>query len=188
MKLHALVDDLEVARIAIDGGATVVQLRLKDLPTDEVVERGSPFRELCSEAGVTFVVNDDVEAALRLRADGVHLGRTDAGADRAQREGLVLGLSATTVAEAIAGEARGATYLGAGPVWETPSKADADPPIGLDGLGEICRTVSIPVVAIGGVDAANAGECIRAGAAGVAVIRAATDAAALSRAIERAAV
>jgi thiamine-phosphate pyrophosphorylase len=188
MKLHAIVDDLEVARIAIDGGATVVQLRLKDLPTDEVVERGGPFKELCSEAGVTFVVNDDVEAALRLRADGVHLGRTDAGAERARSEGLALGLSAASVDEAITGEAHGATYLGAGPVWATPSKADADPPIGLDGLGEICRAVSIPVVAIGGVDAANAEECIRAGAAGVAVIRAATDAAALSRAIERAAV
>jgi thiamine-phosphate pyrophosphorylase len=188
MKLHAIVEDLEVARSAIDGGATVVQLRLKDLSTDEVVERGCPFRQLCSEAGVTFVVNDDVEAALRLRADGVHLGRTDTGAERAQREGLVLGLSAAAVDEAIAGEARGARYLGAGPVWETPSKADADPPIGLDRLGEICRAVSIPVVAIGGVDAANAGECIRVGAAGVAVIRAATDAAALSRAIERAAV
>jgi thiamine-phosphate pyrophosphorylase len=188
MKLHAIVDDLEVARIAIDGGATVVQLRLKGLPTGEVVARGSPFRELCSDAGVTFVVNDDVEAALRLRADGVHLGRTDAGAERAQSEGLVLGLSAASFAEAIAGEAHGATYLGAGPVWETPSKADADPPIGLEALREICGAVSIPVVAIGGVDAANAEECIRAGAAGVAVIRAATDAAALSRAIERAAV
>jgi thiamine-phosphate pyrophosphorylase len=188
MKLHAIVGDLEVARIAIDGGATVVQLRLKELPTDEVVERGRPFAELCSEAGVMFIVNDDVEAALRLRADGVHLGRTDAGAERAQSEGLLLGLSAATVEEAIAGAARGATYLGVGPVWATPSKADADPPIGLGGLGEICRAVSIPVVAIGGVDAANAGECIRAGAAGVAVIRAATDAAALSRSIERAAV
>jgi thiamine-phosphate diphosphorylase len=188
MKLHAIVDDLEVARVAIDGGATVVQLRLKGVPTDEVVERGSPFRELCSDAGVTFVVNDDVEAALRLRADGVHLGRTDAGVERAQSEGLVMGLSAASVEEAIAGEARGATYLGAGPVWSTPSKADADPPIGLDGLGGICRAVSIPVVAIGGVDATNVEECIRAGAAGVAVIRAATDAAALIRAIERAAV
>jgi thiamine-phosphate pyrophosphorylase len=188
MRLHAIVDDLEIARIAIDGGATVVQLRLKDLPTDEVVERGRPFRDLCSEAGVTFVVNDDVEAALRLRADGVHLGRTDVGVERAQSEGLLLGLSASTVDEAIAGDARGATYLGAGPVWQTPSKADADPPIGLDGLREICWAVSIPVVAIGGVDPANAVECIRAGAAGVAVIRAATDAAALSRAIERATV
>ena len=188
MKLHAIVGDLEVARIAIDGGATVVQLRLKNLPTDEVVGRGRPFAKVCSEAGVMFIVNDDVEAALRLSADGVHLGRTDAGAERARSEGLLLGLSAATVEEAIAGAARGATYLGAGPVWATPSKADADPPIGLDGLGEICRAVSIPVVAIGGVDAANAEECIRAGAAGVAVIRAATDAAALSRAIERAAV
>jgi thiamine-phosphate pyrophosphorylase len=188
MKLHAIVDNLEVARAAIDGGATVVQLRLKGAPTDEVAERGRPFAKLCSEARVTFVVNDDVEAALRLRADGVHLGRTDAGAERAQSEGLLLGLSAITVDEALAGEARGAAYLGAGPVWETPSKPDADPPIGLDGLAKICRAVSIPVVAIGGIDAANAEHCIRAGAAGVAVIRAATDAAALSQAIERAAV
>jgi thiamine-phosphate pyrophosphorylase len=188
MKLHAIVDDLEVARTAVEGGATVVQLRLKGAPTDELVDRGRPFRELCSEAGVTFVVNDDVEAALRLGADGVHLGRTDPGVARALEEGLLLGLSAASVEEALAGEERGAAYLGAGPVWTTPSKLDADPPIGLDGLAEICRAVSIPVVAIGGVDAGNAEDCVRAGAAGVAVIRAATDARALRRAIERAAV
>jgi thiamine-phosphate pyrophosphorylase len=188
MKLHALVDDLEVARTAVAGGATVVQLRLKDVPSDDVVELGRPFRELCFEAGVTFVVNDDVEAALRLGADGVHLGRTDAGAERALEEGLLLGLSASNVEEAVAGEERGAAYLGAGPVWATPSKLDADRPIGLDGLTEICRAVSIPVVAIGDVDAGNAEDCMRAGAAGVAVIRAATDARALRRAIERAAV
>jgi thiamine-phosphate pyrophosphorylase len=188
MKLHALVDDLEVARAALAGGATVVQLRLKDVSTDGVVELGRPFRELCSEAGVTFVVNDDVEAALRLGADGVHLGRTDAGAERALEEGLLLGLSASSANEALAGEARGAAYLGAGPVWATPSKVDADRPIGLDGLAEICRAVSIPVVAIGGVDAGNAEDCMRAGAAGIAVIRAAKDARALRRAIDRAAV
>jgi thiamine-phosphate pyrophosphorylase len=188
MKLHALVDDLEVARAAVAGGATVVQLRLKDAPTDNVVALGRPFRELCSEAGVTFVVNDDVEAALRLGADGVHLGRTDPGAERALEAGLQLGLSASSVDEALAGEAQGAAYLGAGPVWETPSKGDADPSIGLDGLADICRAVSIPVIAIGGVDAGNAADCMRAGAAGVAVIRAATNARALRRAIERAAV
>jgi thiamine-phosphate pyrophosphorylase len=188
MKLHAIVDDLGVARVAVAGGATVVQLRVKDLPTHDVVERGRPFRELCAGAGVTFVVNDDVEAALRLEADGVHLGRTDPGAGRALDVGLLLGLSATSVEEAVAGESRGAGYLGAGPVWETPSKPDADPAIGLDGLGEICSAVSIPVVAIGGVNAANAEECVRAGAAGVAVIRAATDARALREAIDRAAV
>jgi thiamine-phosphate pyrophosphorylase len=90
------------------------------------------------------------------------------------------------VEEACAGEARGAGYLGAGPVWATPSKPDADPPVGLEGLAEICSAVSIPVVAIGGVDAGNAGECIRAGAAGVAVIRAARAARALRAAIDAA--
>jgi thiamine-phosphate pyrophosphorylase len=188
MKVHAIVEELDVARAAVAGGATVVQLRLKDIPTEELVHRGRPFRELCAAAGVTFVVNDDVEGAVRLQADGVHLGRTDPGADRVLAEGLLLGLSAASVEEGLDGEARGATYLGAGPVWETPSKLDADPAIGLEGLGEICRAVAIPVVAIGGVDAGNAEDCMRAGAAGVAVIRAATDARALREAIERAAV
>jgi thiamine-phosphate pyrophosphorylase len=188
VKLHAIVGDLEIARTAVAGGATVVQLRLKGVPTKKLVARGRPFRALCADSGVTFVVNDDVEAALRLQADGVHLGRTDAGAERALDEGLLLGLSAASVEEALAAEARGAAYLGAGPVWETPSKPDADPPVGLEGLAEICSAVSIPVVAIGGVDAGNAEECVRAGAAGVAVIRAATDARALREAIDRAAV
>jgi thiamine-phosphate pyrophosphorylase len=188
MKLHAIVDDIEVARTAVEGGATVVQLRLKDVQTAEVVRRGRPFKELCSALGVTLVVNDDVEAALELGAGGVHLGRTDPGADRALEKGLLLGLSAASVGEALAGEARGAAYLGAGPVWATPSKLDADPPIGVEGLAEICGAVSIPVVAIGGVDAENAGDCVRAGAAGVAVIRAAADARALREAIDRAAV
>jgi thiamine-phosphate pyrophosphorylase len=182
VKLHAIVEDLETARSAVEGGATVVQLRRKDASTSELVDAGQPFRELPA----TFVVNDDVEAALRLGADGVHLGREDRGAERALDAGLLLGLSAASVAEAEAGESAGATYLGAGPVWSTPSKPDADPPIGLDGLSEICAAVSIPVVAIGGIDASNAADCIRAGAAGVAVIRAATDAASLRSAIDAA--
>ena len=186
VKVHALVSDLAVARRAIDGGATVVQLRCKGVPTDEVITRGEPFRELASSAGVLFVVNDDVEAALRLRADGVHLGRSDHGADRALREGLLVGLSASSADEARSSEERGAAYVGAGPVWDTPSKTDADPAIGLDGLREICDAVSVPVVAIGGIDASNAADCLAVGAAGVAVIRAASDAAAIRRAIDAA--
>jgi len=182
VKLHAIVEDLDTARAAVEGGATVVQLRLKGASTDELVEAGHGFAEL----GATFVVNDDVEAALRLEADGVHLGRDDEGAERAVERGLLLGLSASSLEEARDSEAQGASYLGAGPVWATPSKPDADPPIGLDGLAEICRAVSIPVVAIGGVDAGNAADCIRAGAAGVAVIRAARDARALRAAIDAA--
>jgi thiamine-phosphate pyrophosphorylase len=182
LRLHAIVEELAAARAAVDGGATVVQLRRKGASTDELVEAGRGFGGL--EA--TFVVNDDVGAALRLGADGVHLGRGDEGAERAVAAGLLLGTSAAAVEEARAGEAAGAAYVGAGPVWATPSKPDADPTIGLEGLAEICRAVSIPVVAIGGVDASNAADCIGAGAAGVAVIRAARNARALRAAIDAA--
>ncbi len=167
MKVHALVTDLETARQAVAAGATVVQLRVK-APTAEIVVRGRGFAEL----GVTFIVNDDVNAAVALGADGVHLGQGDAGAAQARASGLLLGRSVASLEEALAADA---DYLGAGPVWETPSKADAEPPIGLDGLREICAAVGVPVVAIGGIDASNAAGCITAGAAGVATIRAATD-------------
>ena len=186
MKLHAVVSDLDTARAAAGGGATVVQLRLKGATTGAVVERGTAFRDLCRAAGATFVVNDDVEAARRLGADGVHLGQEDEGAEEALAAGLVLGLSAASVEEAEAAERAGAAYLGAGPVWATPSKPDAGAPIGLVGLADIARAVTIPVVAIGGVDPANAADCIAAGAAGVAVVRAAADSPSLRRAIDAA--
>jgi thiamine-phosphate pyrophosphorylase len=185
VKLHALVDALETARIAVEGGATVVQWRLKDVPRVDVVERGRATRSLCARHDVPFVVNDDLEAALMLGADGVHLGRDDEGAAAAKEHGLMLGLSAVTLDDARAADGL-ADYIGAGPVWATPSKPDADPPIGIGGLQEICAAVSTPVVAIGGIDASNAAECIRAGAAGIAVIRAAHDSAAILHAIDEA--
>lgn len=185
MKLHVLVDALEPARVAVENGATVVQWRLKGVPRVDVVERGRATRSLCARYGVPFIVNDDVEAALMLGADGVHLGWEDEGADAAREHGLMLGLSARTLQEAQAADGR-ADYIGAGPVWPTPSKPDAAAPIGIEGLGELCRAVSTPVVAIGGIDASNAADCVRAGAAGVAVIRAARDAAAIVRAIDEA--
>lgn len=167
MRVHALVEDLETAGRAIVAGATVVQLRVKGA-TEQVIAAGDGFRAL----GTTFVVNDDVDAALELGADGVHLGQSDEGAARARSRGLVLGRSATTFAEAVGADA---DYLGVGPIWATPSKPDAAPALGLAELERICRAVAVPVIAIGGVDASNAGDCIRAGAAGVAVIRAATE-------------
>jgi thiamine-phosphate diphosphorylase len=177
VRVHAIVEDLETAKRAVEAGATVVQLRVK-APTAEVVARGRGFAEL----GVTFVVNDDVGAALELGADGVHLGQSDPGAERAREAGLLLGRSAVTFEQAVEADA---DYLGVGPIWETPSKEDADPALGLDELARICAAVSTPVIAIGGIDASNAAECIRAGAAGVAVIRAATDPA-LRRAVDEA--
>jgi thiamine-phosphate pyrophosphorylase len=185
MKLHALVSDLETAKIAIEGGATVVQLRLKGASTEQVVDEGRPFRHLCSLHGVEFVVNDDVEAALELGADAVHLGQDDEGAERAIAAGLAVGISAATEEEARAAAEVPAAYVGAGPVWATPSKEDAAPPIGLEGL-EAMRGLPVPVIAIGGIDATNAADCIRAGVDGVAVIRAARDAKRLRAVIDEA--
>jgi thiamine-phosphate pyrophosphorylase len=183
MKLHAIVSDLDTATKAVDGGASVLQLRLKGASTEEVIDRGAPFRLLCTEKGVAFVVNDDVQAALALLADGVHLGQDDEGVELALEAGLLLGRSATTAEEAKLAEDEGASYIGAGPVWSTPSKPDADAPIGLDGLRAISEAVRVPVIAIGGIDASNVRECIDAGAFGVAVVRAAADAAELSAAL-----
>jgi thiamine-phosphate pyrophosphorylase len=183
MKLHALVSDLDTARAAAEGGATVIQLRLKGATTEEVIEQGADFRLLCEELSVTFVVNDDVQAALALLADGVHLGRNDEDLELALEAGLMVGRSATTPEEANQAEEDGAGYIGAGPVWATPSKPDAGPPIGLDGLRAISEAVRIPVIAIGGIDPTNASECIDAGAFGVAVLRAAARTAELRAAL-----
>lgn len=168
MIVHAIVADLASAQRAVEAGATVVQLRVKGASTAEVVERGRGFGDL----NVTFVVNDDVDAAIQLGADGVHLGQGDAGAERARAAGLLLGRSASTFEQAITASG---DYLGVGPIWATPSKEDAAAPLGLDGLQQIAASVSLRVIAIGGVDASNAAQCLRAGAAGVATIRAATD-------------
>jgi thiamine-phosphate pyrophosphorylase len=181
VRLHALVSDLETARIAAAGGATVLQLRLKGAPTAQVVELG---RELLA-LGPELIVNDDLAAALELGC-GVHLGQGDPGAERAREAGIPLGISVAKRREAAVAEFSGATYVGAGPVWATPSKPDAGTPIGLDGLRDVCVSVSIPVVAIGGIDAANAADCIEAGAAGVAVIRAVADIQALRAAVDAA--
>ena len=182
MRLHALVDSVEVAERAAAAGATVVQVRLKGAGTVARAEMGRRLRHL----PVILVINDDVEAALRCGADGVHLGQTDRGAERALAAGLLLGISAGDVAGAEEAAGMGATYIGAGPVWSTPTKADAGAPVGLAGLAAICAVVHIPVVAIGGIDPSNAAQCVDAGAAGVAVVRAAGDSAGMRAAVDAA--
>jgi thiamine-phosphate pyrophosphorylase len=181
LRLHALVSDEETARRAAAGGATVVQLRLKGAPTANVVALGRALAGLDAE----LVVNDDVDAALELGV-GVHLGQGDPGIERARAAGIPLGISVTTRREGAVAEHAGATYLGAGPVWATPSKPDAAPPIGIGGLRDVCLSVSVPVVAIGGIDVSNAAECIRAGASGVAVIRAVAQIGALRAVVDEA--
>jgi thiamine-phosphate pyrophosphorylase len=182
VRVHAIVDDVEVARQAVAGGATVVQVRLKDAGTAARAEMGLRLRHLPA----VLVINDDVEAALRCGADGVHLGQSDRGAERALSAGLLVGISARDVDEAEEAQALGAAYIGAGPVWATPTKPDSGSPIGIEALTAMCVAVSVPVVAIGGVDATNARACILAGAAGVAVVRAAGDAASVRLAVDAA--
>ena len=177
MRLHALVADAETARAAAAGRG--------DRPAAPAQGRADRARWSSSAASSTgsgrqLVVNDDVDAALELGC-GVHLGQNDPGAERAAAAGLPLGISARTRREAAVAEYAGATYIGAGPIWATPSKPDAGEPIGLDGLREVCLAVSVPVVAIGGIDSTNAAECIRAGASGVAVIRAVAEIRAAAR-------
>jgi thiamine-phosphate pyrophosphorylase len=175
------VADEATARRAAAGGATVVQLRLKGAPTADVVALGRALADIDAE----LVINDDVDAALELGV-GVHLGQGDSGIERAREAGIPLGVSVTTRREGAVAEHGGATYLGAGPVWPTPSKPDAASPIGIDGLRDVCLSVSIPVIAIGGIDASNAAECIGAGASGVAVIRAVAQIEAVRAAVDEA--
>lgn len=165
----------EVARAALAGGATFLQLRDKRATARELVVWARRLRELAREAGVPLVVNDRVDVALAAEADGVHVGEDDLPVPDARRlmgpRGVV-GASAGTVEEAVRAERDGADYLGVGPVFPTATKADAGEAIGLEGLRRVVRAVRIPVVAIGGITADNAAEVVRAGAAGVAVVSA----------------
>jgi len=176
------VTDYGAARDAVAAGATVVQLRLKGVPTSEVIERGAGFSALPA----MFVVNDDVEAAVALAAAAVHLGDDDPGWERAVAAGLLVGVSASTPHAARVAERRGAAYVGCGPVWSTPSKPDAGAAIGIDGLRSVCGAVSLPVIAIGGIESRNAAACITAGAAGVAVLRASREAGDVRAEVDRA--
>jgi len=182
LRVQCIVTNYDAASAAVAAGATAIQLRLKGESTDAVVQRGTPLRALPA----MFIVNDDVRAALALHADGVHLGDDDPGAADALAAGLIVGMSASFADDAAARERSGASYIGCGPVWSTPTKADAGEPVGLDGLALVCRAVSIPVVAIGGVDETNAASCVHAGAAGVAVVRAMPAARAIRRAVDAA--
>lgn len=168
---------LETAQAALRGGVTAVQLRDKSGSAREMLELGHALLELTRTAGVPLIVNDRLDVALALGADGVHVGQDDLPVQNVRRligRGRILGVSAGTVAEARQAQADGADYLGAGDLFGTPSKPDAGLPIGLSSLAAIAGAVSIPVVGIGGITEANAASVTEAGAAGVAVISAIT--------------
>ena len=164
----------QVVRESITGGATLIQLREKNLGYEVFKYEALEIQRLCREHDIPFIVNDNVNLAREVDADGVHVGQDDMEAGSVRRligAGKILGVSVRTPEEAVRAEAQGADYLGAGAVFHTGSKSDAVD-ITHEALREICGSVKIPVVAIGGISLKNARELSGTGIAGLAVISA----------------
>jgi thiamine-phosphate pyrophosphorylase len=163
----------EIARRAIAGGADVIQLRDKACGCRELYRIGRVLRTITMNTGTLFIVNDRIDVALACGADGVHLGQDDIRVGVARQispPGFIIGVSVGTVDEAVRAEQEGADYIAISPIFSTDSKKDAGQGRGLDVLREIRRSVSVPVIAIGGINLDNVHEVIATGADGVAVI------------------
>jgi thiamine-phosphate pyrophosphorylase len=155
------------------GGATSIQLRLKESSTKEMIEVGRKIRKLTRNYGALYFVDDRLDVALATDADGVQLGPDDMpiAIAREMAPNLIIGGSVYSLEEAVRAESEGADFLGAGSVFASPTKTDARV-IGLNGLREIVKNVKIPVVAIGGINTSNAEAVLKTGVAGIAVISA----------------
>ncbi len=180
-RLHVLTDTvlqsrfshIELTRMAIRGGADTIQFRQKSGSTREMIEIAKQMKKICSDAAVAFIVNDRIDVAIAVDADGVHLGQDDFPIPLARKllgEDRIIGGSAAIKEEAQKCFSEGADYIGFGPVFPTFSKADAGPVSGIEILKPVVETIPLPIIAIGGVNAENTPELIRAGAHGIAVI------------------
>ncbi len=166
---------VDIVRAAVAGGATCVQLREKHASTRDFLNEAKAVRALLKDLGVPLIINDRVDVALAVNAEGVHLGQTDmpiADARRIVGRSMLIGISAECVEDALRAEAEGADYVGISPVFATPTKTDTAPALGLSGVAAIRARVSLPLVGIGGIGPANAAEVIRAGCDGIAVVSA----------------
>jgi len=166
---------LDIVRAAVSGGVTCVQLREKDCSTLEFIEQALAIKDFLTTRQVPLIINDRLDVALAVAADGVHLGQSDMPLDMAKNiagPSMTIGISAESVQDAVEAENGGAHYLGVSPIFATPTKTDTAPPLGLDGLREIRKRVKIPLVGIGGLNSSNAAKVIRNGADGVAVVSA----------------
>ena len=181
--LHVITDESyvrgrthrEVAAAATAGGANVVQFRDKTASGRRLYEVALEIRRITAAAGVTFIVNDRVDIAFSVGADGVHIGQEDLPIEAVRRilgKDKIIGASVGNVEEALAAIMAGADYIGFGPIFATGSKSDAGEPVGLEALAELASRVDAPVIAIGGITADNLAEVMTAGATGAAVISA----------------
>ena len=166
---------VDIVRAAVAGGVTCVQLREKECSTRQFVAEARAVREVLAGTGIPLIINDRIDVALAVGADGVHLGQSDmliADARHVVGHSMLIGISAECVEDAVRAEAQGADYVGISPVFSTPTKTDTAPALGLDGVAAIRAAVSLPLVGIGGIKPGNAAEVIRAGCDGVAVVSA----------------
>jgi thiamine-phosphate pyrophosphorylase len=166
---------VETARLAVAGGATIVQLRDKQADTAKMIETGRALKAVLAGTGVPLIINDDVEAAIVIGAEGLHVGQSDMVAAMARQRaghGMILGLSVENEDLARRVDPSIIDYVGIGPVFATGTKPDHKQPIGFNGLARIVAMASVPAVAIGGVKADHAGLTLAAGAKGIAVVSA----------------
>jgi len=183
MRVYAVTDRMflkegetlaDQVRKSLEGGATFMQIREKNITFDEYVALSKELMAISHEYGVPFVVNDDVDVAVAIGADGAHVGQSDLESGEARRKlgpNAILGVSAATVEEALEAIKNGADYLGVGAVFSTGTKLDADH-VDYDTLKEICRVSTVPIVAIGGISHKNVMELKGSGIDGVAVVSA----------------
>lgn len=184
--LYAIVSEPEdtgsavaFALALLEGGASVLQLRVKSRGAGDLYAMARLLAPLCRARGVPFIVDDRLDVALAAGADGVHLGQDDLPLARARRlspAGFLIGVSTHSLAQAEAAQAAAADYIGFGPVFATRSKANPDPLVGLEGLARACRRLTIPVVAIGGIGLDKVAQVARAGARAAALIAALAEA------------
>ncbi len=173
-----MVSDRSVEQVvlgAIEGGATLIQYRDKRATMREKYDTASGLSSVVKGQGVPFMVNDHVDLAVAVRADGVHLGQDDLPVGVARRvlgDGSIIGVSAGSVAEALQAQSDGADYVSVGPMYATRTKPDAGPAVSRELVREIVHTVKIPVVAIGGINASNVDAVMALGVSGVAVVSA----------------
>lgn len=168
---QTLLDQVEEA---LKGGVTCVQLREKVLEKEKFLEEALEMKKLCTKYQIPFIINDNVEIALKCKADGIHVGQSDMEAGNVRKlagEHMIIGVSVRTVEEAVAAEKSGADYLGVGAMFPTSTKLDAAD-VSYETLKEICSTVTIPVVAIGGINKNNIQELAGTGVDGIALVSA----------------
>jgi thiamine-phosphate pyrophosphorylase len=165
----------EIVSAAVRGGVTCVQLREKHCSTREFIREARSLQPLLHRHKIPLIINDRLDVALAIAADGIHLGQSDMHIRDARRlvgKKMIIGISAENLNDAIVAEQEGADYIGISPVFATDTKTDTAAPLGLEGIRRIRRAVAIPLVGIGGINFSNARETISAGADGVAVVSA----------------